>query len=218
VKKVLVIAPHPDDETLGCGGTLLRHKNDGDDIHWLVCTSMPESDDYFFQREIEIEKVKDRYGFSGYYNLGLKPTFIDEYSSKFLVDKISSVVQSVKPDILYLPFAGDVHSDHKTIFEASLSCTKSFRYPYVKEVYMMETLSETEYAPDSRSRCFVPNIFVDISDFVDEKVDIMKIYTSEISDHPFPRSIKNIYALATLRGSMAGCAYAESFMLIRHIR
>ena len=81
----------------------------------------------------------------------------------------------------------------------------------------METLSETEFAPSTKEDSFVPNMFVDITDFIDRKIEIMKIYKGEFDDHPFPRSERNIRALATFRGATAGCEYAESFMMLKEI-
>ena len=104
-----------------------------------------------------------------------------------LITKISSVINKVKPDTIYLPFKGDVHSDHKYIFDAAYSCTKTFRYPFIKKIYMMETLSETEFSLSTKEDSFVPNVFVDISEFMDKKIELMNIYESEIGKHPFPR-------------------------------
>ncbi len=215
--KVLIIAVHPDDETLGCGGTLLKHKANGDEIHWLICTTIDKSHSYYETREKEIEKVSNLYGFDSVHNLRLKTMQVDEYSLSELVGKISKVINEVKPNIIYLPFKGDVHSDHRKIFEASFSCTKTFRYPFIKKIYMIETLSETEFAPSSVTDSFIPNVFVDISDFMDKKLEIMRVFESEISPHPFPRNEINIKALATFRGATCGCEYAESFMLLKEI-
>ena len=215
--KVLVIAVHPDDETLGCGGTLLKHKLNKDEVHWLICTTTDERHDYYEKREKEIEKVSKLYNFDTIHNLRLKTMQVDEYSMSELISKISKVVYKIEPNIIYLPFKGDVHSDHRKIFEAAYSCTKSFRYPFIKKVYMMETLSETEFAPSTKEDSFIPNIFVDISDFFDKKIEIMKIFESEIAEHPFPRSEKNLKALAIFRGASCGCEYAESFMLLKEI-
>ena len=128
------------------------------------------------------------------------------------------MINEVKPNIIYLPFKGDVHSDHRKIFEASFSCTKTFRYPFIKKIYMIETLSETEFAPSSVTDNFIPNVFVDISDFMDKKLEIMRVFESEIAQHPFPRSERNIKALATFIGATCGCEYAESFVLIKEIK
>ena len=217
MNKVLIIAVHPDDETLGCGGTLLKHKANNDEIHWLICTETNNKNSFYSTREEEIKKVSKAYNFNSTTNLKLKTMQVDEYSMSDLIGKISKVINDVKPNIIYLPFKGDVHSDHRKIFEASYSCTKSFRYPFIKKIYMIETLSETEFAPSTKEDSFVPNIFVDISDFMDKKLEIIKIFESEIDEHPFPRSEKNLKALAILRGATAGCEYAESFVLLKEI-
>ena len=215
--KVLIIAVHPDDETLGCGGTLLKHKAKGDEIHWLICTTIDENHSYYETRKKEIEKVTELYDFDSVHNLRLKTMQVDEYSMSELVGKISKVISEIEPNIIYLPFKGDVHSDHRKIFEASYSCTKSFRYPFIKKIYMMEILSETEFAPSTKEDSFIPNVFVDISDFIDKKLEIMQIFKSEIAEHPFPRNERNIKALATFRGATCGCEYVESFILLKEI-
>lgn len=216
--KVIIIAVHPDDETLGCGGTLLRHKELGDEIHWLVCTSIDSKHAYYETRKQELTKVAEMYNFAGTHDLQLKTMQVDEYSMSELVREISQVIQEVQPSVIYLPFKNDVHSDHRKIFEAAYSCTKSFRYPFIKKIYMMETLSETEFSPSTKEDSFIPNVFIDISKYMDKKIEIMKVFSSEISEHPFPRSIKNIEALATYRGATSGCDYAEAFMLLKEIQ
>lgn len=217
MKKVLVIAVHPDDETLGCGGTLLKYKENGDQIYWLICTETNSEDSFYHVREKEIKQVSQMYKFDGAYNLNLKTMQVDEYSMSELIGKISRVIQEVQPNVIYMPFKGDVHSDHRKIFEAAYSCTKSFRYPFIEKIYMMETLSETEFAPSTKEDSFIPNVFVDISKFMDKKIEIMNIFESEIAKHPFPRSERNLKALGTLRGATAGCEYAESFVLLKEI-
>lgn len=216
--KILVVAVHPDDETLGCGATLLKHKENGDEIHWLICTTIDTSHKYYEVREKEIEKVRDMYDFNSIYNLRLNTMQVDEYSMSHLVTLISTVINKVQANIIYLPFKGDVHSDHRKIFEASFSCTKSFRYPFLKKIYMMETLSETEFSPSRIEDSFIPNVFIDISKYMDKKIKIMQIFESEIAEHPFPRSERNLRALATLRGATSGCEYAESFVLLKEIK
>lgn len=215
--KILVIAVHPDDETLGCGGTLLKHKANGDEIHWLICTAIEKSHKYYEKRAKEIGEVTEQYCFDSVHNLRLKTMQVDEYSMSGLIGQISKIINDVKPTTIYLPFKGDVHSDHRKIFEASYSCTKSFRYPFITKIYMMETLSETEFAPSTKEDSFIPNVFVDISEYLENKIDIMKIYENEIAPHPFPRSERNLRALATLRGATCGCEYAESFILLKEI-
>ena len=215
--RILVVAVHPDDETLGCGGTLLKHKANSDKIHWLICTNINKNHKYYKNREKEISKVSNFFNFDSVHNLQFETTKMDKYNTSEIIEKISKVINKLKPNIIYLPFKEDVHTDHKKIFEASYNCTKSFRYPFIKKIYMMETLSETEFAPSIKKDSFVPNVFVDINKFMDKKIQIMKVYKSEIGNHPFPRSVRSIKALASFRGSTSGCKFAESFMLLKEI-
>jgi LmbE family N-acetylglucosaminyl deacetylase len=214
----LAIAVHPDDETLGCGGTLLKHKSNGDEIHWLICTTTDKNQEFYKIREEEIANVSKMYKFDTVSNLELDTMRVDEYSMSTIIGKISTIINKIKPTTIYLPFIYDVHSDHRRIFEAAYSCTKSFRYPFIKKIYMVETLSETEFAPSLQKSAFVPNVFVDISPFLEKKIEIMRIFKSELAAHPFPRSERNLEALATLRGATAGHEYAEAFMLLKEIK
>lgn len=162
-QKALVVAVHPDDETLGSGGTLLKHKAQCDEIHWMICTEVKEEDGFSSERvksrNAEIEQVANMYQFDSVHRLGFSTMKVDQYSVSDLVSRISTVINQVQPTVLYLPFKSDVHSDHRVLFEAVYSCTKSFRYPFIKKIYMMETLSETEFALSSKEDCFVPNVF-----------------------------------------------------------
>jgi LmbE family N-acetylglucosaminyl deacetylase len=218
MNKVLVVAVHPDDETLGCGGTLLRHKAEGDEINWLICTELNVKHPMKNLREEEISKVSKMYGFDSVHQLGLETMRVDEYSMSELVEKFSIIFNKVKPTIVYFPFKSDIHSDHRKVFEAAYSCTKSFRYPFLKKILMMETLSETEFAPSLKEDALVPNVFIDVESYLAQKIEIMRVFESEIGAFPFHRSIKNIEALATLRGATSGCEHAESFMLLKEIR
>ena len=218
---ILIIAPHADDETLGCGGTILRHKSEGETISWLLVTSMLEKDG-FSKSEIqirnnEINLVAEAYGFDETIKLDYSPTKIDMIPMKNIVESISKTIQKIQPSVLYFPFHNDIHSDHRIISEAVLSCSKSFRYEYIKKFRAYEVLSETEFASDLYSDSFNPNLWIDISDFIDKKIEIMEIYKSEIKEPPFPRSEENIRALATYRGSTVGSISAESFIQIKEI-
>jgi len=218
---VLVVAVHPDDETLGCGGTLLKHREQGDMIHWLIVTGITVnggfSQEQVTRRAEEIETVADGYCFSSVHQLNLPTTCLDMLPRKDLVRKISEVFQLIKPDILYLPFSNDVHSDHRVAFECTYSCTKVFRYPYIRKICLMETLTETEFAP-ANAPSFTPNLFVNITEQMEKKLEILALYPSEMGQHPFPRSAETTRALAMFRGSSANCDYAESFMLLKEIR
>lgn len=217
-KKVLVVAVHPDDETLGCGGTLLKHKAIGDDIYWLIITNIDKINGWkkeiVDKRQIEIEKVSVLYGFKKTFKLDFPITKLDQVPMCNLINEISRVFIEVKPEIVYLPNRSDVHTDHQVAFKAAYSCTKNFRYPFIKKVLMYECLSETEFSPALPNETFVPNVFVDITNFTERKLKIMNMYKSEVMSAPYPRSISSIEALARIRGSRAGVMYAEAFMLL----
>lgn len=219
---VMVVAPHPDDETLGCGGTLLRHLQQGDELHWVIMTKMETrqgfSEQRIASREAEIQQVAERYQFNKVFRGQFATMELDQYSMVELVDFVSDAVRESQPNIIYLPFPGDIHSDHTMVYDAVKSCTKSFRYPSVTSIRVYETLSETDFALATQTQSFQPNLFVSMGEFLDAKLDIMRIYGSELGEHPFPRSERAIRAQATLRGTIAGVEAAESFMTIREIQ
>lgn len=221
MNKILCVAPHPDDETLGCGGTLLRHISEGDEVYWLICTTITKqqgfSEEKIEERKNEIEKVAKDFGFSGYRQLNFKTTELDQVPRNKLVDGIAEYINEIQPHTLYLPYRNDIHSDHARVFDSSVACTKSFRYPFVKKVCVYETLSETELGLRTDDHGFKPNRWVDISEQIEAKISILKIYKSEIKDHPFPRSIESVRALSIIRGSSAGSMNAEAFILIKSI-
>jgi LmbE family N-acetylglucosaminyl deacetylase len=216
---VLVVAPHPDDETLGCGGTMLRHVEQGDTVYWLIVSHISEDlgfdSEKIERREHEIERVAKRYGIKHPINLKFPTTRLDVQPMNELVDAIGNVFQEVEPEVIYVPYRNDIHTDHAVVFDAVASCTKWFRYPSVRRILAYETLSETEFALNPDDSGFQPNVFIDITRYVEEKVEVMQIYESEIGVHPFPRSESSIRAQATLRGSTSGFEAAESFMLLR---
>jgi LmbE family N-acetylglucosaminyl deacetylase len=216
---VLVIAPHPDDETLGCGGTLLRHVDEGDDVYWLIVTNVSEAHGHAPEkvktRAAEIDTVAERFGFAGVVSLDLAPTQLDTEPMSDLVGHVGDVMTDLAPGTVYVPNRSDIHTDHAVVFDAVAACTKWFRYPFVERVLAYETMSETDFALSPDSRAFRPNVFVDISPYLDEKISIMHVFESEVGLHPFPRSERTLRALAEYRGSTAGYAAAEAFMLLR---
>ncbi|ACA46590.1 PIG-L family deacetylase [Clostridium botulinum] len=219
--KVLVIAVHPDDETLGCGGTILKHVDNNDEVHWLILTDVLEEYGYskeHINREYKIvESVKDAYGFKDVMNVGFPAGNIHLISFEKIIDGISEFINKIKPEIIYMPNRSDIHTDHQIAVKAIWSCTKAFRYPFIKKILMYECVSETDAAPALPENVFIPNVFSDITEYIDKKIEILKLYDSEIGLPPFPRSIDNIMALARYRGSSVSRQFAEAFMLVRDI-
>ena len=212
--KILIFAPHPDDETLGCGGTILKNLKKKNKIGLVLFTKISEkkfSKKAVYKRNVEINKMLKKYKFHFFKNFEFENSELDKVSDLKLISEIKLVLDKFKPNILYIPFIGDVHSDHSKISRCSLSCIKSFRHSYLNEAYFYETLSETNF---NFLKNFNANTFEDISNFLMQKIQIMKIYKTEIKNHPFPRSIESIKSLAILRGSQANFKYAEGFQLI----
>jgi LmbE family N-acetylglucosaminyl deacetylase len=216
--KILVVAPHPDDEVLGAGGTLLRYKSEGNSIAWLIVTGMTEdfgwNPENISKRDAEITNVSKFFNFDEVYNLKLPTTKLDSLPMGDIVQNISDVIKSFSPDEVLIPHLGDIHSDHQVVHNAVLRCTKWFRYPCVKRILSYETISETDFGLDI-SRQFIPNVFVDISKFLDDKIRAMEIYASEMGVFPFPRSKISMESLARYRGSSSGFKAAEAFQLLR---
>ena len=219
---ILVVAPHPDDETLGCGGALLRHKAEGDDINWLIMSTITEDAGYSAKRvssrKKEIDRVAKAYDFSHVSQLNYITARLDTVAKEDMVKQVSNIISNIKPDTIYIPFRGDAHSDHKIVFDVVASCTKSFRYPFLSCVRAYETLSETEFSLRTDNYGFNPNYWVGINEYLEKKISIMKMFQGEMGEHPFPRSELNIKALATLRGATAGVLAAEAFMILKEIR
>ena len=219
--KILVISPHPDDETLGCGGTILKHKDLGDKIYWLIITNIDVRNgwkkDIVEERQKETETIAGMYDFEKTFKLDYPAAKLDVIPIQEIIESISKVIFEIKPEIIYLPNRSDVHTDHQITFKAVYSCTKNFRYPFIRKILMYETLSETEFAPTLPENTFIPNVFVDITKYFEKKLEIYKIYKSELMKKPLPRSSEVIESIAKYRGSRIGKKYAESFQLIFEI-
>lgn len=220
MNKVLIVGVHLDDETLGCGGSILRYKKEGDEVNWLLISQSTNvlpgnsTEERVQKTEKLVKVIQEQYEFDNVFQLRCAPAQLHEYNVGSLIQKLDSVISQIKPNIIYLPFRGDVHSDHRIVFDAIYGCTKSFRKPYIEKIYMIETLSETEFSPSIPSTSFCPNVYVDITDYIDKKLEIMKLYDTEIMEEPYPRSLSSMKALARVRGSRAGVMYAEAFQLL----
>ena len=217
---VLVIAAHPDDEVLGCGGVMARHADRSDDVHTLVVTrGTPE-----IFPPAEVEKVRQELhmahqtlGASSAHFLDYPAPKLDVVPGHELADAIGNVIQSLQPRVIYLPYCGDIHADHRAVYHAALVATRPIGDCPVRQILCYETLSETEWGSPLGGGTFVPTVFVDIADYLEHKLQAMACYRSQLREPPHPRSLQSIEALAHLRGSTVGLAAAEAFMLVREV-
>ena len=220
--RVLAISTHPDDETLGCGGTLLRHAAAGDELYWLVVTVPAEgewSPEIIAAAADQVQRVGEAYGMRRVFKSNLPTTRLDTTPQNELIKNIRSVITEVKPNVIYLVHEGDVHTDHHAVFKATFSVLKSFYMTKwnVRRILSYETLSSTEAAAPSLVRAFVPNVYSDITPYLERKIEIMNIFKTEQQDDLFPRGDSAIRALARFRGATIGVEYAEAFQLIREV-
>jgi LmbE family N-acetylglucosaminyl deacetylase len=215
---ILAVAPHPDDETIGAGGLLLRAAEAGREIHWLIVTTMRSEDGWpaerITRRESEIENVAKEFGFVGVHRLGLPTTRLDTLSMGDVVAAIGRVVSQVRPQMILLPHRGDAHSDHQIVHDAGAACAKWFRYSSVQWTLVYETLSETD-AAIQQMLPFRPDIYVDIGKHLNRKIAITRHFAGEFHPFPFPRSEVAIHAQGQLHGTASGFQAAEAFMLLR---
>lgn len=212
--KVLVFAPHNDDEVLGVGGTIAKYTSAGHEVYVCEVTSGKD--------QKRLENIKNE-ALQAHKVLGIKETiFLDlpvvelaHVPTKELNKRIYDVVMKVKPDIAYIPHKGDMHIDHTMVAESAMVALRPVNNPQLKAIYAYETLSETEWNIPSADNHFIPNVWSDITDTFNKKIEAMKCYKSQLHDFPHPRSLEAIEALSKLRGSTVCVDYAESFMLIR---
>lgn len=211
--KILVIAPHNDDEVLGVGGTIAKYAKAGHEV--VVCEVTSGDPKLWEMIMFEASKAHKKLGVARFECLhlpvvGLKDTLMKEINSKF-----ERLVCDVKPEIAFIPHKGDMHRDHQETSAAAMVALRPYSNPQLKAIYAYETLSETEWNIPSTENVFIPDTWNDITDFINIKKDAMRCYKSQLSEFPNPRSIEAIDALARLRGSAIGFRYAECFMTIR---
>jgi LmbE family N-acetylglucosaminyl deacetylase len=211
MKKILAISVHPDDETLGCGGALLKHKAQGDELYCIHVTDGNE------RQAAIIPNIKSLFDFTESIRLGLQEIILADIPLTDIIEKLSKVINNIKPNYMYIPNRSDAHSDHRRVFEALIACTKQFRYPFIEKILMCEVISETDFAPALPENVFIPNVFVDITDFIERKNEIVRLFDSELLPAPYTRSLEAIDALGRYRGSLINAKYAEAFMLIKEI-
>jgi LmbE family N-acetylglucosaminyl deacetylase len=220
-KKILVIAAHPDDEVLGCGGTLLKHATNNDKILLLFATdgesSRRSGSKKILYRKKQASKVARIINAQTPVFLNFPDNQLDKINILEIAKIFANIVHRFKPDIIYTHHYNDLNIDHRLTFEATMIACRPLVESSVTEIYCFEILSSTGWRGIS-NLAFKPNVYVDIKDYIRKKIDLMKIYEKEIRPSPHPRSVESINARAISRGSEVSLSYAESFELIRYIK
>ena len=217
---VMIVAPHPDDEVLGCGGIIAKYIADKNRVYVLVMSRgtprlyAPEKIDNIRKEAREAHKIL---GVTETHFLDFPAPELDTVSLAEISRTIAEMIKNWGIDVLYLPHRGDIHNDHGVVFNAGLVAARPVGDYTVKEIYCYETLSETEWAPPFGDDAFVPNCFVNITEQLPSKLEAMSCFKSQLKEFPNPRSLETIEALAKLRGSSVGFERAEAFMIMRRI-
>lgn len=214
---ILIFAPHRDDEILGVGGTMLKRKKQGDHITVCLVTAregevLPECTQRIHD---EMRRVHKYIGVDQYIGFPFSANRLENASRIDFNRAFEEAVKQAKPDEVYLPFWGDMQKDHQLTVDGAMVALRAKNIYSPKRIYAYETLSETGINTPCVNNMFVPNVYEDISDYIEEKLKVMSFYESQV--HPFPdlRSLEAIEALAKFRGAMVNVKAAEAFILIR---
>ena len=224
MSKILVVAPHADDEVLGCGATMAKACAKGDEVFVLICTNASVGAPELFSAEL-IKQIRSE-AVTAHRLIGIKETFfldfpapaLDQYPRYKMSNEISAVIRKVSADTVYIPHRGDCHKDHTIIHECAMVACRPLANCTVKHVYAYETLSETEWGEPIAADFFVPVKYKIFS--VDEfrkKLDAMSCFKSQLYPFPASRSLEAIEALAKYRGCTVSAERAEAFEVLRDI-
>ena len=218
--RTLVIAPHADDEVLGCGALLARLAREGlEPVVGIVShghqPDYPKEQVEALKREAAL--AHSRLGVAETHWLGLPAARLDSIPHADLNSAIGSLVTKVAPDTLLLPHPGDIHLDHRLVFESGMVAARPSGGRYPRTVMCYETLSETNWNAPGLSPAFTPNLFVDVTDTLAAKLDAFRAYGSQVKPDPHERSVSAIEALARLRGGTVHVQHAEAFLLVRMV-
>lgn len=219
---ILVIAAHPDDETLGVGGTILKHKAAGDHVTVFIATDGVTA--RHDKTDLQQQAARKACAILGVDDLrfgGLPDQRLDAMPLLEVIDPIYKIVWELKPEVVYSQHGGDVNQDHRVLFNATLVAVRPVNQNPVKEVYCYEVGSSTEWAPPFASWAFLPNVFIDINPYLSKKIEALNSYSqtfqTEIPPYPHPRSPEAVTIYARKRGIEVGMDAAEAFMLIRRL-
>ncbi len=220
-KSVLIIASHPDDEALGCGGTIIRHVKKGDKVSLAFMTDGVSSRLKSTQKNIKYRLkasnlAKSLLGVHSIVHLNLPDNSMDKHPLLFIVKKIEGIIKKIKPSIIYTHHYGDLNIDHQITHNAVMTACRPVPNSTINEIYGFEVLSSTEWSTPQKS-LFAPTFFVDITNHIKDKIKVLEAYNEEMKNPPHSRSIEHIKVLAKHRGYSLGVEMAEAFEVYRII-
>ena len=225
--QILIIAAHPDDEVLGCGGTIAKHVQNGDEVHVLILAEGVTSRDEVRERERragELSQLAQAAHEAGRI-LEVQSVELHDFPDNRMdavdlldvVKVVETAIDKYKPDMVYTHHAGDVNIDHRIVHQSVITACRPLPGHCVKTLLFFEVPSSTEWQTAGSAPPFLPNYFVDIRECLDKKFQALKAYESEIRSWPHPRSLTAVEHLARWRGSMVGVEAAEGFVLGRKL-
>ena len=221
MKNILIIAPHPDDEILGCGGTMFKHIAQRDNVYVCIVTHAAPpiyKEGTSVGIQAAARKCHSWMGVKETFFLNFPTVMLETVDRYKINDAILKIVQQTNTDVMYIPHYGDMQKDHQIVAEACMVAARPKYEHKVSVVYGYETMSETAWNAPNIQNEFIPNVYVDISSFLVSKLEAMKFYDSQLSPYPDARSLEAIEALAKYRGSLMHMRAAEAFMLLRELK
>ena len=221
-KSVLVVASHPDDEALGCGGTIVKHLENGDIINLVLMTDgvgsrLDDKSKSLKKRIKALNKSKILLGISHIYRLKFQDNSMDKIPLLKIIQKLERVIKKINPDIIYTHHHGDLNIDHRITQAAVMTACRPIPESNVSEIYGFEVLSSTEWV-NSQDNLFNPTMFIDISKYINTKLKALDAYSEEMRKTPHSRSISHAKILAKHRGYSVGIDLAEAFQVYRLIK
>lgn len=225
MKRVLVIAAHPDDEVLGMGGTITKLVKNGCMVDVMIVTdgssSQYRNSDHLAEiieaKKMETRNCADVLGVRDVYYGELPDMKLDTIPHIMINQTIEEVIGKVQPDTVFTHFWGDVNCDHQNVYKSTLVATRPVMGQVVKELYCYRVPSSTEWTPNKADTMFMPNFFVDIEEFAEQKYKAFVCYATELRDYPHPRSVQYLRETDKAAGIRVGVSAAEEFVLLRKL-